>query len=86
MSKRSRGPDTTCGTRTAPQGRRDDQPASDGEAADGEEITEGRRCSKEDTKRPGVFGTRDARRAQETDAGNQVIAKQLWTGSMAMPN
>ena len=51
-----------------------------------EETTEWRRRPKEQTKKPGSFGTRDARRRQETDTGNQeVTAKQLWTGSMAIP-
>ena len=36
---RREGLDTACGTRTALQGGRDDQPPEDGEAADGEENT-----------------------------------------------
>ena len=65
---RREGLDTAHGTRTAPRGGRDDQSASDDDAANGEGNTEKRRHSKFETKRPGAFGTRDARGGQETDA------------------
>ena len=46
VSGRREGLDTAHGTMTAPQGRCDGQPASDDEAANGEESTERRRRSK----------------------------------------